>query len=1073
MMESPMFSRKRKIKGRNSYRYFLATTLLIALTGVHISGCGDFEEADQLYLDDPEEFDQRRQSLGEFCTVNIRDVGMRSVEEDYLPKVLACENNNAPMESLKAQAIAARTYAVFITRAENRPIWPTTRDQAYICANQVEQRHIDAVNATRGQVLTHNGRLTAAFYVAGATPQAANSCRAVAGDNDWSNTERRVTYNENRTGGNVRATTLGSLSNPANRGAKSQNGSNCLANQGWSHERILRFYYGDDIRVTQLGGSCVGEGTGPAPLPQPQDGPATGHDAPTCETAGQRPAIVERSEWGARPPRRGFGTHTPNRLSIHHTDSYHNASNPSQAIRNIQSSHQNRRTRNGTLWTDIGYHFLIDHNGTIYRGRGENHIGAHVPAANTGNLGIALIGRYDTSMVPPEAQLKAAAQLIRYLSDKHNIAINRDRIKGHGEQSATACPGRQLRDRLDSLLQMAQGDAICDTPEERILEGPQIEIEESSATYRYVRVRGVSAEPVGTNADLVPGFEVDAVGIENSQGSISYASSVSGSSGVSGGANAVGTPNNTTCENRPATVAGVSVGGELILDMGQNFGPGDLVHVIQHSYLPADADCTPSGSAEIAVSADRNNWVVLANDVAGNFRQTLAPPSIRFAEPGHNARVSPNVRLRARTSGPIVRVEYFAEQFELGGSSDASTRFFHEREFNVFGRRLLTAIGYDSDNRPIAKDEIEVTVVDGFSFLSPRHNGWYSPAMWLKVSATSAEITRVTYEADGFAIDESTDRAGDFAIRYEFNTFGTRNLTARGFNAQGQEVSSETITIEIAEAANEIEPEFVSPQPGGWYTPGIWFKTDFGEFHDIIATVQYYAEEFLLGGSADRDSGFALRYEFNTPGMREIRVVAKDSDGNVVSERTISIVVTDEDGNIPAGALGAPPGISGNINTAVAERLATEAGKCSESTSNPAAGQRCTNGVGGPSIGRCWAYVWGAMIRAELTTFAGADRLANSGPCSSNTFYRSAFGFRCNADANPSVLSSTFGLERIDVPVTQAPRGAVVGWDRGCLGYHATHGHIEISMGNGILCSDFCGQARGDAACASVYVPVH
>jgi hypothetical protein len=45
-------------------------------------------------------------------------------------------------------------------------------------------------------------------------------------------------------------------------------------------------------------------------------------------------------------------------------------------------------------WTDIGYHLVIQPSGECERGRGYNHVGAHVKGHNTGNIGICLIG-YD------------------------------------------------------------------------------------------------------------------------------------------------------------------------------------------------------------------------------------------------------------------------------------------------------------------------------------------------------------------------------------------------------------------------------------------------------------------------------------------------------------------------------------------------------------------------------------------------------------------------------------------------------------------------------------------------------
>ena len=65
------------------------------------------------------------------------------------------------------------------------------------------------------------------------------------------------------------------------------------------------------------------------------------------------------------------------------------------------------------------------------------------------------------------------------------------------------------------------------------------------------------------------------------------------------------------------------------------------------------------------------------------------------------------------------------------------------------------------------------------------------------------------------------------------------------------------------------------------------------------------------------------------------------------------------------------------------------------------------------------------------------------------------------------------GLERADIPPTEAPAGAIIAWERNCMGAHHTWGHIEIAMGDGYACSDYCAPIRGDAPCASVYVPVN
>ncbi|MFA6550267.1 MAG: N-acetylmuramoyl-L-alanine amidase [Candidatus Gracilibacteria bacterium] len=77
---------------------------------------------------------------------------------------------------------------------------------------------------------------------------------------------------------------------------------------------------------------------------------------------------------------------------IHHTDSKANLDNPKQKIREIYSYHALTRG-----WGDIGYNYIIDREGNIYEGRagGEGVIGAHAGTANTGSIGIAILGSYE------------------------------------------------------------------------------------------------------------------------------------------------------------------------------------------------------------------------------------------------------------------------------------------------------------------------------------------------------------------------------------------------------------------------------------------------------------------------------------------------------------------------------------------------------------------------------------------------------------------------------------------------------------------------------------------------------
>lgn len=194
-------------------------------------------------------------SLDAYCTAMVVGTGMVDVETDYLPHVVACENGAASFEALKVQAISARSYLYYRLNGTG-DIDDGTGDQVYTCGRPPTLEHMMAVAATSGQVLQYQGTQVAAFYVAG-SKQAAPSC--MGGTDDPTNTERYVTYNQGKSGDGIDQTTLGlvNIANLANRGCMSQNGSDCLSDDGGLAHDIVRFYYGEDIEIVQAEGACV------------------------------------------------------------------------------------------------------------------------------------------------------------------------------------------------------------------------------------------------------------------------------------------------------------------------------------------------------------------------------------------------------------------------------------------------------------------------------------------------------------------------------------------------------------------------------------------------------------------------------------------------------------------------------------------------------------------------------------------------------------------------------------------------------------------------------------------------
>lgn len=86
--------------------------------------------------------------------------------EEYLYGVLASEMRpDWPLEALKAQAVASRTYALkYINPARDYDVTDGVEKQVYGGAGKVNARIMEAVNSTRGEVLKYKGKLLMAFF---------------------------------------------------------------------------------------------------------------------------------------------------------------------------------------------------------------------------------------------------------------------------------------------------------------------------------------------------------------------------------------------------------------------------------------------------------------------------------------------------------------------------------------------------------------------------------------------------------------------------------------------------------------------------------------------------------------------------------------------------------------------------------------------------------------------------------------------------------------------------------------------------------------------------------------------
>jgi N-acetylmuramoyl-L-alanine amidase len=186
------------------------------------------------------------------------------------------------------------------------------------------------------------------------------------------------------------------------------------------------------------------------------------------------PPIITRAGWRASESiRRAAPRYAPSlRLALVHHSAGSNSYTKAQSaavVRAIQLYHVR-----GNGWDDIGYNFLVDKYGQVFEGRfggtERNVIGAHAQGFNTGSVGVALLGNYDSTGLTTAARSTLVRLLAWRLDVAHvdpltlismpsggnpryptGIPVLLRPISGHRDVGFTSCPGSVVYSQLDLL----------------------------------------------------------------------------------------------------------------------------------------------------------------------------------------------------------------------------------------------------------------------------------------------------------------------------------------------------------------------------------------------------------------------------------------------------------------------------------------------------------------------------------------------------------------------------------------------------------------------------------------------
>ena len=103
-------------------------------------------------------------------------------------------------------------------------------------------------------------------------------------------------------------------------------------------------------------------------------------------------------------------------------------------------------------WKDIGYHYVVELDGSIGVGRLESVMGAHSKGQNRSSIGICYTGGLDSSRKPKDTlrgrQMGAMTNLLKDLMTRYPDAT----LHGHNEFANKACPSFDVQDKFKHIL---------------------------------------------------------------------------------------------------------------------------------------------------------------------------------------------------------------------------------------------------------------------------------------------------------------------------------------------------------------------------------------------------------------------------------------------------------------------------------------------------------------------------------------------------------------------------------------------------------------------------------------------
>lgn len=207
---------------------------------------------------------------------------------------------------------------------------------------------------------------------------------------------------------------------------------------------------------------------GHSSAPDANAGPNLPADPLACPCP--QPEIQVREQWcpdGTCPVDATPAATTVTHLIVHHSAGGNSSNDWAATVRAIWDFHVN-----GNGWDDIGYNYLVDPNGVIYEGRGNDVRGAHFCGTNTATMGTCMLGTFST-ITPTEIAINSLEYLLAWKScdidaDPLGQSLHApssavlNHISGHRDGCNTECPGDAFYPLFPGIRQGVQNKILAE-----------------------------------------------------------------------------------------------------------------------------------------------------------------------------------------------------------------------------------------------------------------------------------------------------------------------------------------------------------------------------------------------------------------------------------------------------------------------------------------------------------------------------------------------------------------------------------------------------------------------------------